>query len=283
MWGFFFVACQDILDETPPNFQNRFYVPDYLAIIFCSWMYATFIRTATLGKSRSKTAIYLSVYDKMGTKESPFCIYFTKLHHFYMGVCSRALHKLLQQEIAKQNVGNFVNFLNKHTETLFHLRGIRCCCNRKEYVVLSKDQWNDLFTKPMSPIHCPRNQQDCYHTYEAQRYLTVDKVDFSLACVLLRNICDPKYKNKIKIFQECRNEFIHKFPPPLDPNDFELLWRKAETSLCDVTNDLPVGIKQQISKDADTIYNYREMLTSYLGKKTNKKKCLSSVKKCTNA
>lgn len=246
-------------------------------------MYATFIRTATLGKSRSKTAIYLSVYDKMGTKESPFCIYFTKLHHFYMGVCSRALHKLLQQEIAKQNVGNFVNFLNKHTETLFHLRGIRCCCNRKEYVVLSKDQWNDLFTKPMSPIHCPRNQQDCYHTYEAQRYLTVDKVDFSLACVLLRNICDPKYKNKIKIFQECRNEFIHKFPPPLDPNDFELLWRKAETSLCDVTNDLPEGKKQQISEDADTIYNYREMLTSYLGKKTNKKKCLSSVKKCTNA
>lgn len=30
------------------------------------------------------------------------------------------------------------------------------------------------------------------------------------------------------------------------------------------------------------IYNYREMLISYLGKKINKKKCLFLVKKCIN-
>lgn len=52
--------------------------------------------------------------------------------------------------------------------------------------------------------------------------------------------------------------------------------------LCDVINDLIVGEKKQISEDVDMIYNYREMLISYLGKKINKKKCIFLVKKCIN-
>lgn len=151
-------------------------------------------------------------------------------------LCSRALHKLLQQEIDKQNVGNFVDFLNNNAETLFHLRGIRCCCNKKEYGVLYKDQWNYLFTTCTSSIQCPRNQQNCYHTYKAWPCLTVDRVDFSLACVLLRNICDSINKESIKALQLHRNEFVHN-PSPLDQDEFELLWRKGKTSLFDVIND----------------------------------------------
>lgn len=196
-------------------------------------------------------------------EESPFCIYSTKLLHFYMVVCSRALHNLLQQEIDKQNVGNFVNFLNNNAETLLHLRGIRCCCNKNEYGVLNKDQWNYLFTT--SSIQCPRNQQDCFHTYKARQCLTVDRVDFSLACVLLRNICDSINKDSIKALQSHRNQFVHN-PSPLDQDEFELLWRKGKTSLCDVANDLPLEIKQKISKDSEMIYNYTEKLARYIGK-----------------
>lgn len=202
---------------------------------------------------------------EVGKEESPFCVYSTKLLHFYMVVCSRALHKLLQQEIDKQNVGNFVNFLNNNAETLFHLRGIKCCCNEKEYGVLNKDQWNYLFTPSTSSIQCPQNQQNCFHTYKARQCLTVDKVDFSLACVLLRNICDSINKESIKALQSHRNQFVHN-PSPLDQDEFELLWSKAKTSLCNVVNDLPVEMKQQISKDSEIIYNYTEKLARYIGK-----------------
>lgn len=200
---------------------------------------------------------------EVGKEESPFCVYSTKLLHFYMVVCPRALHKLLQQEIDKQNVGNFVNFLNNNTEALFHLRGKICCCNKwQRYEVLNKDQWNSLFTPSTSSIQCPRNQQNCFHTYKA-RYLTVEKVDFSLACVLLRNICESINKDSIKTLQSHRNQFVHN-PSPLDQDEFELLWRKGKTSLCNVTNDLPVEMKQQISKEADIIYNYTEKLARYI-------------------
>lgn len=217
-------------------------------------------------------------------REFPFCIYSTKLLHFYM-LCSRALHKLLKQEIDKQNVVNFVNFLNNNAETLFHLRGIQCCCNKKEYGVLNKDQWNYLFTT--SSTQCPRNQQNCFHTYKARQNLTVYKVDFSLACVLLRNICDSTNKESIKALQLHRNQFVHN-PSPLDQHEFELLWRKSKTSLFDVANDLPTEIKQQISNDFDMIYNYKEKLARYLGKSKGwiTKRIViaySSVKKCTNA
>lgn len=199
-----------------------------------------------------------------GNEEFPFCIYSTKLLHFYMIVCSKALHKLLQQEIDKQNVRNFVSFLNKKSETLFHLRGIRCCCRKEEREVLSKTQWNKLFTR--HSIQCPRNQQNCYHTYKARPCLTVDKLDFSLTCVLLRSICDPKYTYRIMTLQSDRNEFIHNSPPPLDPKEFELLWKKGIRALCNLANDLPGEINQQIRKEADMIYNYNEILTRYLGK-----------------
>lgn len=197
-------------------------------------------------------------------REFPFCIYSTKLLHLYI-LCSRALRKLLQQEIDKQNVGNFANFLNNNAETLFHLRGIKCCCNKREYVVLNKEQWNSLFTRSTSSIQCPRNQQNCFHTYKAWQYLTVDKVDFSLACVLLRNICDSTNKESIMALQLHRNQFVHN-PSPLDQDEFELQWNKTKTSLSNVINDKE--LKEQICKKADVIYNFmfRDMLTRYIGK-----------------
>lgn len=200
-----------------------------------------------------------------GKKESPFCIYSTKLLHFYTVVCLRALHRLLQQEIVKQNNGKFFMFLSKNAETLFHLRGKKCCCDKwLRSEILNTDQWNYLFVPFAKSIRCPRNQQNCFHTYIARYSLTVDRVDFSLACVLLRNTCDSINKESIKALQSHRNEFVHN-PSPLDQDEFELLWSKGKTSLCDVMKDLPVEIKQQISKEADMIYNYRELLTRYLG------------------
>lgn len=201
-----------------------------------------------------------------GKKESPFCIYSTKLLHFYTVVCLRALHRLLQQEIVKQDNGKFVIFLSKNAETLFHLRGKKCCCDKwLRSEILNTDQWNYLFTPCTSSIQCPRNQQNCFHTYKARPCLTVDKVDFSLACVLLRNICDSINKESIKALQLHRNEFVHN-PSPLDQDEFELLWRKGKTSLCDVANDLPVEMKEQISKDSEMIYNYTDKVTRYIGK-----------------
>lgn len=221
-------------------------------------MCATSRRTTTIANGRVKLCMM-----EAGNEESPFCIYSTKLLHFYTIVCSRALHKLLQQEIDKQNVSDFVSFLNMKSETLFHLRGITCCCGiKEEYGVLGKAQWNNLFTR--SSIQCPRNQRNCFHTYKARQFLTVDKLDFSLACVLLRSLCNPIYEYRITTLQLNRNKFIHDSPPPLDPNQFELLWRKGKTALCNVTNDLHEEIKQDLCKEADMIYNYREMLTRYL-------------------
>lgn len=88
---------------------------------------------------------------------------------------------------------------------------------------------------------------------------------YSLACVLLRNICDSINKESIKALQLKRNEFVHN-PSPLDQDEFELLWRKGKTSLCDVIND--EELRQQICKEADDIYSYmfRDLLTRYIGK-----------------
>lgn len=201
-----------------------------------------------------------------GKKKVLFCIYSTKLFTFYRDVCLNALRKLLQHEIDKQNVGNFVNFLNKNAETLFHLRGNKCCCDKwQRNKVLNKDQWDSLFIPSTSAIQCPRNQQNCFHTYKAWPCLTLDRVDFSLACVLLRNICHSINKDSIKALQLHRNEFVHN-PSPLDQDEFELLWRKGKTSLCDVIND--EELRQQICKEADDIYSYmfRDLLTRYIGK-----------------
>ena len=203
---------------------------------------------------------------------SPFCPFAEKLRHLYLIIFSNVLRKLILQEMERQNENGFVEFLNKHREVLFHLKGRYCCCgdNKQRNSILTKDQWNNLFMVSTTHAHCQYRTHniDCFHTYEAHPWLTVENevVDFSLLCVLLRNICDSKYKKTIETVQLNRNEVIHNGKSRLSEGDFEILWSKAMISLSEVALYVSKESEEQAIKEAGDIYNYKEKLARYIGK-----------------
>jgi hypothetical protein len=199
-------------------------------------------------------------------EESPICPHLSKLTHLYRGVFPKALRNLLQLEAVKQSTKEFPEFLNSRKEGLFHLRGKQCCCGVREKCILKDTEWNILFTTISAP--CPNKhdkRKDCYHVFKAKEWLTVDKVDFSLVCILLRNMCYGQYTSIIKTAQTHRNEVIHTEKSSIDEEEFALLWRKAQTSISDITDCVSQELKEQILTEVDEIYNYKPTLTRYLG------------------
>lgn len=195
--------------------------------------------------------------------DSPICPHLSKLTHFYRGIYPKALRRLLHLEALNQNANTFVEFINNRRETLFHLRGKYCCCGSRQHSVLKQAEWNVLFKTHINK--CPNNGTDCFHMFKAPEWLTVDMLEFSLACVLLRNICHRRYENIVKTAQLHRNEVIHTEKSSIGEDEFELLWRKAVTSASDIAARVSTEFKNQIREEADLIYKYKPMLTRYLG------------------
>ncbi|XP_048770118.2 uncharacterized protein LOC125676270 isoform X2 [Ostrea edulis] len=194
--------------------------------------------------------------------DSPICPHLSKLTHFYRGIYPKALRRLLHLEALNQNANTFVEFINNRRETLFHLRGKYCCCGSRQHSVLKQAEWNVLFKTHINK--CPNNGTDCFHMFKAPEWLTVDMLEFSLACVLLRNICHRRYENIVKTAQLHRNEVIHTEKSSIGEDEFELLWRKAVTSASDIAARVSTEFKNQIREEADLIYKYKPMLTRYL-------------------
>lgn len=197
-------------------------------------------------------------------EDSPICPYLSKLTHLYRGVFPKALRSLLQLETVKQGAKSFLEFLNIQKESLFHLRGKPCCCNFRQKRSLLKDtEWNILFTTIRS--QCPNEGNGCFHVFKAREWLTVEALDFSLVCVLHRNICHSRYESIIKTAQAHRNEVIHTDKSSIKEEEFELLWRKAQTSVSDIAACVSQELKEQILAEVDKIYKYKPSLTRYLG------------------
>ncbi|XP_061189685.1 uncharacterized protein LOC133197594 [Saccostrea echinata] len=196
-------------------------------------------------------------------EDCPICPHLSKLTHFYRGVYPKALRRLMHLEIVNKSAGSFVEFLNDKKETLFHLKGKQCCCGyRRRNSVLKETEWNNLYTTQNNS--CPNNYTDCFHVYKAREWLTVDHLDFSLACVLLRNICPGQYENTIKTAQKHRNEVIHLEKSSVGGEEFELLWNKALTSLSDIADLVSKEFKEQIILEAELVYKYKPEFSRYL-------------------
>ena len=213
-----------------------------------------------------------TVLSKLKMERSPFCLYSEKIRLLYLDVFTKVLRKLFLQEMKKQNINDFVEFLNNHREDLFHLTGKHCCCgnNKQRNSILSNSLWNNLFTihACTTSAQCPNksHKSDCFHKYKANKWLTVENdVDFSLVCILLRNTCDTKFKNTIEIVQSNRNEVIHTGKARITGEEFELLWGKAKKFLSEVALFVSKELKEQASKEASDIYNYNEKLARYIG------------------
>ena len=202
-------------------------------------------------------------------EKSPFCLFVDKLRLLYLDLFPNVLRKLIQQEMKSPIVNDFVEFLNNHREVLFHLKGRHCCCgnNKQRNSILTKDQWNNLFMISTTPVHCQyrTNKINCFHAYEAYHWLTVENevVDFSLLCILLRNVCDSKYQKTIETVQSNRNEVIHNGKSRLFKGDFEILWSKAMVSLSEVALYVSKALEEQTTQEAREIYNYKEKQARY--------------------
>ncbi|KAK3100195.1 hypothetical protein FSP39_016007 [Pinctada imbricata] len=163
------------------------------------------------------------------------------------------LRRVVKHSYTTQGARSFEVYLNNNKHTLFHLLFKQCCCgNNCTVTPLSKYQWQLLYvrTSTRNP-HGRRGECPCQYT--AISGVTLDVMDVSLCCLVLRNICSGVSMPDIDTIRDVRNQLIHTSNASLDATLYSDTWNKVEAAMLNLAQGVSSSFKSNTLNAAQAL------------------------------
>ena len=151
--------------------------------------------------------------------------------------CSGRLRGIIDHSYSL-TVPDFESFLNTNIHALFHLRFRRCCCRpgQSNAQILTKPQWDKLFTRVSTTNLHPGYTGDCPCQYRAITGVTTDELDLTLCCLFLTNLCQHISQTDVATIRGVRNDLMHTNTARVDEPTFYAMWNRVEQALLNLSN-----------------------------------------------
>lgn len=196
---------------------------------------------------------------------------YLKLLSFVVGISTDVVHHYF--EIRILDTLTFETFLNREKHVLFHehIPTIKCCqcallslAAQHKRCFLTKSQFSLLFDSngPVEPNHEKRSRSGtvleyCLHSYSAVRNVSVDVMDITLVCEIVRKCCPsiPGNPSWLKAIRKTRNDLFHLSSGQLSTQEFEKEWKILATAVIQIAGVIGTSYQTTIRKQIAELKN----------------------------